>query len=168
MFTSLGVVDQAITNIFIGFGLALLNVIIRYFAPFVPRAISVMRWHNLRRAFMAAYLIALVLQMITSPVFRSYLHSTYLELAWSPYQALWNVIGVAIIDLLVIFVRGARRTATMGSQQIAQVKTRAAEGLDTLSDRITPTPDAQAAHRLQDEQAETERKRRMDDTLGGY
>lgn len=37
-------ISQAAVNLFVGFGLALLNVILRYFVPAVPRVVSVTRW----------------------------------------------------------------------------------------------------------------------------
>ena len=86
----------------------------RYFAPFVPHVITILRWRNLKRALIAAYLIALVLQLVTSPFFRSLIHPTSLELAWSPYQAVWNVLGVIVMDLILSAWSGLRRGAAAG------------------------------------------------------
>src|SRR5690242_15245532 len=97
---SLDLVNQAITNLFIGFGLALLNVVVRYFTPRLPQFISLLRWNNRTRAVILAYLIALVLQLTTSPFFRSLIHPVAYELAWSPYQAIFNVLGVILMDLI--------------------------------------------------------------------
>ncbi|HEX5692404.1 MAG TPA: hypothetical protein VFX76_20450, partial [Roseiflexaceae bacterium] len=124
---SLDIVNQAVTNLFIGFGLALVNVIVRYFAPFAPDAITVLRWPRVKRAIIAAYLIALVIQLVTSPFFRSLIHPTSYELAWSPYQAIWNVAGVIVMDLIVGAWTGLRRGATVGRERFEAVKTRAAE-----------------------------------------
>jgi hypothetical protein len=172
---SLDIVNQAITNLFIGFGLALVNVIVRYFAPFVPHVITILRWRNLKRALIAAYLIALVLQLVTSPFFRSLIHPTSLELAWSPYQAVWNVLGVIVMDLILSAWSGLRRGAASGRKQLDTVKARAAEGLDELGVSIPVTDEqraAQEAHRKAAEEAEAkalaERKQRLDDQLKDY
>jgi len=172
---SLDIVNQAITNLFIGFGLALVNVIVRYFAPFVPHVITILRWRNLKRALIAAYLIALVLQLVTSPFFRSLIHPTSLELAWSPYQAVWNVLGVIIMDLILSAWSGVRRGGAAGRKQLDTVKARAAEGLDELGVSIPVTEEQRAAqevHRKAAEEAEAkalaERKQRLDDQLKYY
>jgi hypothetical protein len=172
---SLDIVNQAVTNLFIGIGLALVNVIVRYFAPFVPRVVTVLTWPNLRRATIAAYLIALVIQLVTSPFFRSLIHPTSYELAWSPYQAIWNVLGVIVIDLIVIAWGGARRGAQVGRKQLDAVKARAAEELEDLSEQLPLTTESREAHearRQAEEQAAsqtaTERKERLDDRLKDY
>src|SRR5262245_12862141 len=115
---SLDLVNQATTNLFIGFGFALLNVIVRYFAPGVPQFISVLRWNNRTRAIILAYLIALVIQLATSPFFRSLLHPVAYELAWSPYQAIFNVLGVVIMDVITMAWGGMRRGAELGRKQL--------------------------------------------------
>src|SRR5690348_9846275 len=115
---SIDLVNQATTNLFIGFGLALVNVIVRYFAPSAPQAISVLRWRNRTRAIILAYLIALVIQLVTSPFFRSLLHPVAYELAWSPYQAIFNVLGVMVMDLILGAWGGLRRGAEAGRKQI--------------------------------------------------
>src|SRR5438105_2183856 len=125
-------INEAIVHLFIGFGLALLNVVVCYFVPIVPRVISLLRWGLRPRVFLFAYLIALVLQLLSSPLFRSYLTSAYAELAWSPYQALFNVLGVLIMDLIYNLWTGVRRGAAAGRKQLDTVKARAAEGLDEL------------------------------------
>jgi hypothetical protein len=171
----LDIVNQAVTNLFIGFGLALVNVIVRYFAPFIPDVITVLRWPRLRRALIAAYLIALVLQLVTSPFFRSFLHSTAYELAWSPYQAIWDVVGVIVMDLIVGAWSGVRRGATIGRQQIEQVRERAAEELEELGAQAPLSAESREAYaaRRQAEAAaeaetETDRKDRLDDRLKDY
>ncbi len=169
---SLDVVNQAVTNLLIGIGLALLNLIVCYFVPAVPRVISVLRWGRRPRVFVAAYLIALALQLVTSPFFRSFLHSVYTELAWSPYQALFDVLGVLIVDLAVGAWAGMRRGAEVGRKQLDIVKERAADGLDDLGLPIGTTPEEHAARLKAQEEAEAqalaERKRRMDDRLKDY
>jgi hypothetical protein len=172
---SLDLVNQATTNLFIGFGLALVNVIVRYFVPDVPQVISVLRWQNRTRAIILAYLIALVLQLVTSPFFRSLIHPVAYELAWSPYQAVFNVLGVMLMDLIVGLWGGLRRGAEVGRKQIDVVKTRAAEGLDEVGSRLAITPEGreeQAARRKAEEEAEAqtaaERKKRLDDRLNKY
>ena len=172
---SLDIVNQAVTNLFIGFGLALVNVIVRYFAPFVPDAITILRWRHLKRALIAAYLIALVLQLITSPFFRSFLHPTSYELAWSPYQANWNVLGVIVMDLIVGAWSGMRRGAEVGRKQFDAVKTRAAEELGELGAQAPFTAESRESHearRKAEEQAAAEtlaeRKQRLDDQLKDY
>jgi hypothetical protein len=172
---TLDIVNQAVTNLFIGIGLALVNVIVCYFAPFVPRVITVLTWPNLRRALIAAYLIALVIQLVTSPFFRSLIHPASYELAWSPYQAIWNVLGVIVIDLIVMAWSGVRRGAEVGRKQLGAVKARAAEELDELSAQLPTSAEAREAHearRKADEQAAAqtaaERKDRLDDKLKDY
>ncbi len=172
---SLDIVNQAVTNLFIGIGLALVNVIVRYFAPMVPRVITVLTWPNLRRALIAAYLIALVLQLVTSPFFRSLIHPVAYELAWSPYQALWNVLGVIVVDLIVMAWSGMRRGAEVGRKQLDAVKTRAAEGLEDLSAQLPngdESREAYEARRKAEEEATAQtaadRKERLDDQLKDY
>ena len=172
---ALDIVNQAVTNLFIGIGLALVNVIVRYFAPIVPRVITVLTWPNLRRALLAAYLIALVLQLVTSPFFRSLIHPASYELAWSPYQAIWNVLGVVAIDLVVMAWGGMRRGAEVGRQQLDAVKARAAEELEDLSAQLPSVAESREAHearRKAEEETTTqtaaERKERLDDKLKDY
>ena len=171
----LDIVNQAVTNLFIGFGLALVNLIVRYFAPVTPDVITILRWRRVKRALIAAYLIALVLQMVTSPFFRSLIHPTSYELAWSPYQAVWNVLGVIVMDLIIAAWGGLRRGATIGRQQIESVKERAAEQLEELGAQAPFGAESREAHearRKAEEEAETEtlaeRKQRLDDRLKDY
>ena len=172
---SLDIVNQAVTNLFIGFGLALVNVIVRYFAPVAPDVITVLRRQRIKRAIIAAYLIALILQLVTSPFFRSLIHPTSYELAWSPYQAIWNVAGVIVMDLIVGAWTGLRRGAAAGRERFEAVKTRAAEELGELSVSSPFSDEGREAHearRKAEEQAAAQaladRKDRLDDTLGKY
>jgi hypothetical protein len=172
---SLDLVNQATTNLFIGIGLALVNVIARYFAPRVPHFISVLRWNNRARAIILAYLIALVIQLVTSPFFRSLIHPVAYELAWSPYQAIFNVLGVILIDLIVGLWGGLRRGAVAGRKQLGAVATRASEGLDDVGARLALTQDSREKH-AEHEQAQqaaaqqegSERKQRIDEKLKDY
>jgi len=171
----LDIVNQAITNLFIGFGLALVNLIVRYFAPFVPDVITILRWPHLKRALIAAYLIALVLQLVTSPFFRSLIHPASYELAWSPYQAIWNVLGVIVMDVIIGAWGGLRRGATIGRQQIEAVKERATDHLEELGARVPLSAESREAHEARrkaeaDAEAEklAERKERLDDRLKDY
>jgi len=168
-------VNEAITQLFVGIGLALVNVLIRYFAPRVPYVISVLRWSSLRRSLLLAYLIALALQLITSPFFSSAFHPVSIELAWSPYQALFNVIGVLVVDVVVMVWEGATRGAAAGRRQIAAVKERAADHLEDLSAQAPLSAESREAYeaRRQAEAAaeaetETDRKDRLDDRLKDY
>jgi hypothetical protein len=172
---SLDLINQATTNLFIGFGLALVNVIVRYFVPRAPYVISILRWNRLARAIILAYLIALVLQLVTSPFFRSLIHPVAYELAWSPYQAIFNVLGVIVMDLIVIAWGGMRRGAEIGRKQFDVVKNAAADGLDQVGARLAIAPESreEAAARTQAEeaaeaQASAERKQRIDDRLKDY
>jgi hypothetical protein len=172
---SLDLVNQATTNLLIGFGFALVNVIVRYFVPRIPHVISVLRWNNLTRALILAYLIALVLQLATSPFFRSLLHPVAYELAWSPYQAIFNVLGVIVIDLIVMAWGGMRRGAEIGRRQFDVVKTAAADRLEDVGARLAITPEdreEQAARAQAQAEAEAtataERKQRIDDRLKDY
>jgi len=167
--------NHAIMNLFIGFGFALINVIVRYFVPRIPRVISLTYWGLKPRVFILAYLIALIFQLVTSPLFRSYLASAYSELAWSPYQALFNVLGILMIDLLVGLWGGMRRGAEMGRKQLDVVKQVAADGLEDVGARLAITPEGRAEQstRMQaQEEAEAraaaERKQRVDDRLKDY
>jgi hypothetical protein len=172
---SLDLVNQAVTNLFIGFGLALLNVVVRCFVPRLPQFVSVLRWNNRTRAVIFAYLIALVLQLATSPFFRSLIHPVAYELAWSPYQAVFNVLGVIVVDLILMAWGGMQRGAAAGRKQFDAVKAAAAEGLDDVGARLALTPEAgeeAAARARAKEEAEaqtaTERKQRIDDRLKDY
>jgi len=172
---ALDIVNQAITNLFIGFGLALVNLIVRYFAPFLPDVITVLRWRRLKRALIAAYLIALVLQLITSPFFRSLIHPASYELAWSPYQAVWNVLGVIILDVIIGAWGGLRRGAAVGRQQVETVKERVAEQIEGLGTQVPLSAESREsyeARRKAEEETESEtlaeRKQRLDDRLKDY
>jgi len=167
--------NHAIMNLFIGFGFALINLIVCYFVPRMPRVLSLTYWGLKSRVFIFAYLIALIFQLITSPLFRSYLTSAYSELAWSPYQALFNVLGVLVMDLIVIAWVGMRRGAEIGRKQFDVVKTAAADGLEDVGARLALTPEGreEQAARTQaqaDAEAKTtaERKQRIDDRLKDY
>lgn len=171
----LDIINQAVTNLFIGIGLAMVNLIVRYFAPIVPDVITVLRWPRLKRALIAAYLIALVLQLVTSPFFRSLIHPASYELAWSPYQAVWNVLGVVVVDVILSAWGGLRRGATIGRQQLENVKERAAEQLEELGTQAPFSGESREAHearRKAEEQDEAgtqaERKQRLDDRLKDY
>jgi hypothetical protein len=172
---SLDLVNQAVTNLFVGFGLALLNAVVRYFAPRVPQFVSVLRWNNRTRAIVFAYLIALVIQLATSPFFRSLIHPVAYELAWSPYQALFNVLGVIVVDLVIGLWGGLRRGAEVGRKQLGTARARAAEGLDEVGARLAISPEGKEEHaaRLKAQQeaearADAERKQRIDDRLKDY
>jgi hypothetical protein len=165
-------IGQAITHFFVGFGIALLNVIVCYFAPFVPRVISVSHWGFRPRVLILIYLIALVVQLITSPLFRSLLHSVYGELAWSPYQALFSVLGIVAMDLLVGLWARLRHGAEAGRKQLDVVKAHAADRLEDIGVPIGATPEERAARLKASEEAEAqalaERKQRIDDRLKDY
>ncbi len=174
---SLDLVNQASVHLFLGFGLALVNVVLRYFFPSVPRVIRVLGWRRQAAAFVAAYLIFLVLQLVTSPLYRSLLHSVYSELAWSPYQALFNMLGVVLMDVIVMVWTGMRRGAEVGGQKLAQVRDQVAELGGGLQDRVSDvlTPDGREAHAAQrkadaEDAATTsaERQKRLDEKLKDY
>jgi hypothetical protein len=167
--------NHAIMNLFIGFGLALLNVIVRYFIPRLPRVISITYWGLKPRVFVLAYLIALVFQVATSPLFRSYLTSAYAELAWSPYQAIFNVLGVLLMDLIVLVWAGMRRGAEIGRKQFDVVKNAAADGIEDVGARLAVTPEGRAEHAARTQaqaeaeaKAAAERKQRVEDRLKDY
>lgn len=159
-----------------GFGLALLNVVARYFAPAVPDVLTVLRWRggrwSLSIILLAAYLIALVFQLATSPLFRSLIHSVYAELAWSPYQAFFNVVGVILMDVLVEAWRTARRGATVGRQQIGEARVRVADAMSDMNVPVGMSDAERAARRQAQEEAAAkaaaERKQRMDEHLKDY
>ena len=168
-------VNQAITHTLIGFGLALVNVIIRYFAPAIPQVITVLGWKRLRRALIAAYLIALVLELVTSPIFSSALHPVSIELAWSPFQAIFNVLGVILMDLIVMAWNGMRSGAAIGRRQLVSARERAAEGLNEVGSRLAISPEGKEEHAAKERaateaaaSAAAERKQRMDDRLNNY
>ncbi|MEO7911413.1 MAG: hypothetical protein ABIV47_17340 [Roseiflexaceae bacterium] len=167
--------NHAVMNLFIGFGFALINVIVCYFVPRIPRVLSLTYWGLKPRVLILAYLIALIFQLATSPLFRSYMNSAYLELAWSPYQALFNVLGVLVMDLIVMAWVGMRRGAEIGRRQLDVVKNAAADGLEDVGARLAITPEGreEQAARTQaqteaDAKATAERKQRIDDRLKDY
>ena len=177
MFSSLDVVNQAVTHLLLGFGLALINVILDYLMPFIPRVVTVLSWRNVKRALIVAYLIALVLEVATSPLYRSYFQSAYVEIAWSPYQAIFDVLGVILMDVIVLAWTGARRGAEIGGKHLGALKTRASEELGELNNRVASAvapedADAYAARRQSEEDAATqaaaERQKRMKGKLGDY
>lgn len=125
-------VDQAITNLLIGFGLALLNVIFCYFVKGAPRIIKIIPRTPLLRWLLFAYLIALILQLVTSPIFRALTVSVYTEMAWSPFQALFNVLGVVLMDVIALVYLGLQRGAEAGREGLTAVSKRAAETLERI------------------------------------
>jgi hypothetical protein len=168
-------VNEAITQLFVGVGLALLNVLICYFAPRIPKVISILHWNSWKRAALIGYLIALTLQLVTSPFFASAFHPVSIELAWSPYQAIFNVLGVIVIDVISMVWEGARKGAEVGRQQFDSVKARAAEGLEDLSAQLPSIGESREAHearRTAEEEAAAQtvadRKERLDDKLKDY
>jgi hypothetical protein len=176
---SLGLFDQALTNVFIGFGLALLNVLVRYFVPFVPRVVSILRWkkehHSLSRLLIFAYFIAMIFQLVTSWYFRSAFQSVYSELAWSFYQAFWNVAGIIFMDVLVMGWDKTRQGVEIGGKQLKEVKTRAGETLGDIGVNLPMTAEGRVAaeeRRKQEAEAElaeqADRQKRMDDRLKDY
>ncbi|HYF65658.1 MAG TPA: hypothetical protein VD886_22710 [Herpetosiphonaceae bacterium] len=178
---SLSFLEQIAVNFFLGFGLALINVLIIYFFRFVPRVISVSHWHKPGRRWtrlvIFAYLIALVLQMATSPFFTSAFQRVYTELAWSPFQALWTVAGVLVMDAIVFFWTKTRRGVELSKQGIQNAKAMAADKFDGINLNVSNplSPEARAAaeeRRKQEEAAEAAereaRKQRMDDRLKDY
>ncbi|MFN8477829.1 MAG: hypothetical protein U0074_08450 [Kouleothrix sp.] len=80
----------------------------------------------MRRALIAAYLIALVLEL-GDPAILLIAIAPGLGRAGikPPYQAIFNVLGVIIMDLILMAWRGIRKGAA-GQRQIATVKERAA------------------------------------------
>ena len=174
-FNELDLVNDAITQLMVGIGLALLNLLFCRLSPRVPRVVSVLRWPHLRKALLWSYVIALVIQLVTSPFFASAFQRVYTELAWSPYQAIFNVLGVILIDLIVRAWELGRRGAEIGKERAAQLQERAADGLGQAGTRLGLTPEAreeQAARREAEAQAEAQaqadRKRRIDEKLGKY
>jgi hypothetical protein len=174
---SLDLVNQATVHLFLGFGLALVNVVLRYFFPSVPRAIRVLGWRKQSAAFVAAYLIFLVIQLATSPLYRSLLHSVYTELAWSPYQALFNMLGVVLMDLIVIAWTGVRRGAEVSGQKLAEAREQVAEFGGDLQERVSGalTPEERedlAAKRTAEAESaaatSAERQKRLDEKLKDY
>ena len=174
---NIDLVNHAVTHLFLGFSLALINVVLDYFVHFIPRFITVLNWRNVKRALIAAYLIALVLEVATSPLYRSYLQSAYVEIAWSPYQAVFDVLGVVLMDLIIMAWTGARRGAEIGGKQFGALKTRAGEELSELNTRVTAAVapedrETYAARRKSDEdataQAAAERQKRMEGKLKDY
>lgn len=160
-------VNQAITHTLIGFGLALVNVVLRYFAPFIPHVITVLSWQRLQRALIAAYMIALVLELVTSPIFSSALHPVSIELAWSPYQAVFNVLGVIVMDLILLAWAGMRKGAEVGRKQFDAVKERAADSLEDVGAALSLSGEGGADQAARSE-ADAERKQRMDERLKDY
>jgi Na+/proline symporter len=177
---SLGLGDQILTNFALGFGLALVNVLLRYFVPFVPRMLSITYWHNAEkrstyRTLIFAFSVLLLLQMITSPIFKSAFQSVYQELAWSPYQALWNLIGILTMDLFVYLWTRGRGVGKASGAQLESIKARAADTLDEVGVNIAMTAEQRAAAEERKRQEEADRaaalaesKQRLNDKLKDY
>jgi hypothetical protein len=132
---SLSLVDQALTNLAMGVTLALVNVLLRYMVGRPSQIISILRWRRWRRALLVGYLIALVLQLATAPIFRSLFQSVYAELAWSPYQALFNVLGILLMDVILRLVQGVKTVAQAGRAQVTRVQERTTATLAQVRDR---------------------------------
>lgn len=164
---SLEIANQATINIMVGLCFALLNELARLLIRGMPRIVSVLAYRNWRRALLIAYVVALVLQLITSPYFRAYTTPTTVELAWSPFQALFNVIGVLLVDLVVLLIQGARRGAEAGRKGFDNARTRAADMIDDFQ-LPGSTPEERAATQQTAAETEAERKQRLDDRLGKY
>lgn len=160
--------NQAIANLFIGFGLAFVNVIICYFLPFAPRIISVLRWGKRPHIWIGIYFIALIIQLVTSPYFRSLIVSVSAELAWSPYQALFNVLGIVIMDLFVMGWDAIRKGSVIGRKRLNSARTYVGEKLDDLNLPIGTTPEEQQAQAEAAAQATAERKQRLNERLEDY
>lgn len=161
-------VNQAVTHFFVGFGFALFNLALRYFAPWMRQFVSILHYRNKPRALMVAYLIALTLQMVTSFLFRTIGVNPYRELAWSPYEAAFNVVGIIAMDLLIATWVGMRRGAEVSRRGLEVVKTRAATGLDEIGDRLRPDDESEGPASSEQAQQVTDRKQRIDDRLGDY
>ncbi len=159
--------NQAVLHFFVGFAFALLNVVIRYFAHWFPRIISVVPRHNVLRALIIAYLVALVLQLLTSPLFATVFHPKYVEFAWSPYEAFFNVVGVLAMDVIMIAWGGIRRGAEIGSEKFVVAKTHAAAEIDELTHRHGPTTTS-VTQTEAEARAAAERKQRVDDQLKDF
>ncbi len=162
--------NQAVLHLFVGFAFALLNVVIRYFAHWFPRVISVLPRHNVVRALIIAYLVALVLQLLTSPLFATVFHPKYVEFAWSPYEAFFNVAGVLLMDVIMIAWSGIRRGAEIGGKQFEVAKAQAAQEIDVLTHgHGAATPTATSVTQAEAEaRAAAERKQRVDEQLKNF
>jgi uncharacterized membrane protein len=165
--TQFALVDQAITNIMIGVGLALLNVLFCYFVRGAPRLIKIVPRQKQLRTLLFAYLIALILQLVTSPFFRAYTVPVALELAWSPYQAIFNVLGVVLVDVIVIAVTGVRRGAEAASRGIGELGERATSALDSVGDKFS-SGEAERPAEADGGQNTEGRRARLDDKLKDY
>src|SRR5215217_2628835 len=108
------VVSLALIHLSLGFGFALLNLVVRYFVPRVPQVISIAYWGLKPRVFVLAYLIAFVFELVTSPLYRALGTSAYVELGLSFYEALFNVLGILLMDLIIYLWRGTRRGVDAG------------------------------------------------------
>ncbi|MEM8533496.1 MAG: hypothetical protein AAGF95_21830 [Chloroflexota bacterium] len=160
--------NQAIANLFIGFGLAFVNVIICYFLPFAPRIISVLRWGMRPHIWIGIYFIALIVQLVTSPYFRSLIVSVSAELAWSPYQALFNVLGIVLMDALVMGWETLRKGSITGRKQLDSARTYVEDKLDNLELPVGTTPEERQAKAEATAQANAERKQRLNERLEDY
>ncbi len=126
--------------------------------------------HNVVRALIIAYLVALVLQLLTSPLFATVFHPKYVEFAWSPYEAFFNVIGVVLMDLIMIAWGGIRRGAEIGGKQFQVAKAQAVEEIDVLTHgHGGSTPNATTVAQSEAEaRTAAERKQRVDDQLKNF
>jgi uncharacterized membrane protein len=169
-YTQFDIVDQAITNLLIGFGLALLNVLFCYFVKGAPRVIKVIPRDNQVRWLIFAYMIALIIQLATSPIFRSLLQSVYVEMAWSPFQAAFNVLGVIVLDVIILVVAGVRRGAEVASRGIGELGERASSAVESVGGALGKGGEGQQndARPADQGEAQAESRKRLDDRLKDY
>jgi hypothetical protein len=165
---SLGLLNQALTNLAMGFTLALVNVLLRYMLGRPSQIISILRWRRWRRALLVGYLIALVLQVATAPIFRSMFQSVYAELAWSPYQALFNVLGILLMDVILRLVQGVKTGAQAGRDQVTRVQERTAATVAQLRDRRQGGSDVAASAEIPEAETAAARQERLRDRLNDY
>jgi hypothetical protein len=154
-------------QVMLGISMAILGLLIGRYIPRVPNPIQVLprlRSKHWLSGLISAYAIALVFQLATSPFFATQFRPIAAELAWSPIQAAFNLIGVFLVDLVVLAVRAfriSRDAAQRAGQQVREKAGSLAAGLNQQAGELftaDKAPTGPAAEATADQ-----RKSRLDE-----
>lgn len=153
-------------QVMLGISMAIVGLLVGRYVPRVPNPIQVLprlRGKHWLRALIAAYTIALVFQLVTSPFFATQFRPVAAELAWSPIQAAFNLVGIFLVDLVVLAVRAYRATsaaATRTGQQVREKASSMAAGLNQQAGELFAGEQAPSGPATE---AAAQRKQRLDD-----
>ena len=154
-------------QVMLGVSMAIIGLLIGRYVPRVPNPVQVLprlRGKHWLSALISAYAIALIFQLVTSPFFATQFRPVAAELAWSPIQAAFNLVGVFLVDLVVLAVRAYRATRDAAARTGQQVRERAssmAAGLNQQAGELLSGEKAPAGPAA--EAAAAQRKQRLDD-----